>query len=65
MVTVIKHVGHETVKTFILDKPQPVKNPVFMLFPVEGTLENRGFKGDSRRKHISVKSYKELLHLLD
>ncbi len=65
MVTVITHTGHEAIKTFTLDKPQPVKNPFFMLFPVEGTLENRGFKGNSRRKHVSVKSYKELLHLLD
>ena len=45
MVKEIKHSARETVRIFTLDKPQPVKNPLYLLFPVSGTIEVKGTNG--------------------
>lgn len=61
MIKTLNHIGRETVRTFTLDKAQPVKDPIFMLFPVKGTLEVKKLNGAPlAKKKITVGSYTEL-----
>lgn len=61
MIKVLNHIGRETVRTFTLDKAQPVKDPLFMIYPVKGVLEVKSLNGAPlAKKKITVGSYKEL-----
>lgn len=65
MIRILYHTGRETVRSFILEKAQPVKDPLFMLFPVKGTLEVKKHNGvPVTRKKVTVDSYKELMELI-
>lgn len=54
---------------FVFDKPQPYKDPRFIDFPLEGTLEivntRDGSKQKINKKHITVKNFREMSKLLN
>lgn len=61
MIRFLNFIGRDTVKTFTLDTPQPVKDPHFLLFPVNGVLEVKKLDGlPLARKRLTVLNYKEL-----
>lgn len=66
MVKTIKSIDGNVVRTFTLDKPQPVKHPVFMNYPVEGVFQVSGhdLKGGPQVKRVTIENYKELNKLL-
>lgn len=65
MVKEIKHSARETVRIFTLDKPQPVKNPLYLLFPVSGTIEVKGPNGRIKAKErITIKDRMDLIRLI-
>ncbi|MCL6634997.1 MAG: hypothetical protein K6T29_04425 [Peptococcaceae bacterium] len=65
MIKVLNYIGRDTVRTFTLERAQPVKDPLFMLYPVKGVLEVRSLGGASlAKKKITVRSYKELKKVL-
>lgn len=66
MVKTLKSIDGNVVRTFTLDKPQPVKHPIFMDYPVEGVFQvsGHGIKGGLQVKRVTVKNYKDLSKLL-
>jgi hypothetical protein len=65
VIKILNHVGRESVRVFTLEKAQPVKDPLFMLFPVRGTLEVKAINGSPvAKKKITVRSYKELMKVM-
>ncbi|MCL6635326.1 MAG: hypothetical protein K6T29_06095 [Peptococcaceae bacterium] len=66
MVKVLKSIDGSVVKTFTLDRPQPVKHPIFMDYPVDGVFQiaGHGVKDGRQARRVTVKNYKELNRLL-
>lgn len=65
MIKMLNRIGRETVRIFTLEKAQPVKDPIFLLFPVKGTLEVKNLNGaPTVKKIMTVGSYKELMGVM-
>ncbi|MCL6639055.1 MAG: hypothetical protein K6T80_05150 [Firmicutes bacterium] len=68
MLRTLNNASGRVIKTFRLDKPQPVKNPFFMIYPVTGTLEVKEFRNNGYRpvhtERLTVNSFDELNQLL-
>lgn len=66
MVKTLRSIDGNVVRTFILDKPQPVKHPMFMDYPVAGVFQiaGHGVIGDQQVKRVTVQNYKDLNKLL-
>lgn len=65
MVKFLKSIDGNMVITFTLDKPQPVKHPMFMDYPVAGILQIAGRgKTGQQEKRVTVKNYRDLSRLL-
>lgn len=66
MVKLLKSIDGSVVRTFTLDKPQPVKHPIFMVYPVAGVLQVAcyGVEEGQQVKRVIVKDYQELNKLL-
>lgn len=65
MIKMLNHIGRETVRIFTLERSQPVKDPIFMFFPVKGTLEVKNLNGTPVVKRtMTVGSYKELMSVM-
>ncbi len=66
MVKLLKSIDGNVVRTFTLDKPQPVKHPIFMVYPVAGVLQvaRYGVEEGQQVKRVIVKDYQELNKLL-
>lgn len=66
MVKYLKSIDGSAVITFTLDKPQPVKHPMFMDYPVAGVLQvgGNGVKAGQQSKRVTIKNYKDLNSIL-
>lgn len=66
MVKTLKSIDGAMVRTFTLDRPQPVKHPIFMDYPVSGTfhITGHGVKEGQQVKRVIIKDYQDLNRLL-
>lgn len=66
MVKTLRSIDGNVVRTFILDKPQPVKHPIFMDYPVAGVFQitGHGVKDGRQVIRVTVNNYKDLNKLL-